>query len=62
MAIIDVRNLTKTYYTYRRGSSFSDTIKSFFRRERTCVNAVHNVSFQVDEGQITGILGPNGAG
>ena len=62
MAILDVRNLTKTYYTYRRGSSFSDTIKSFFRRERTCVNAVHNVSFQVDEGQITGILGPNGAG
>jgi len=62
LAIIDVRNLTKTYYTYRRGSSFSDTIKSFFRRERTCVNAVHNVSFQVDEGQITGILGPNGAG
>ncbi|NLM09767.1 MAG: ATP-binding cassette domain-containing protein [Clostridiaceae bacterium] len=60
--MIDVRNLTKTYYTYRRGSSFSDTIKSFFRRERTCVNAVHNVSFQVDEGQITGILGPNGAG
>lgn len=62
MAIIDVNNLTKTYYTYRRGSSFTDTIKSFFHRERVNVNAVQNVSFQVDEGQITGILGPNGAG
>jgi ABC-2 type transport system ATP-binding protein len=62
LAIIDVNNLTKTYYTYRRGSSFTDTIKSFFHRERVNVNAVQNVSFQVDEGQITGILGPNGAG
>lgn len=62
MAIIDVRNLTKTYYTYRRGSSFTDTLKSFFHRERVCVNAVQNISFQVEEGQIIGILGPNGAG
>lgn len=50
MAIIDVNNLTKTYYTYRRGSSFTDTIKSFFHRERVNVNAVQNVSFQVDDG------------
>lgn len=62
MAIISVSNLTKTYYTYRRGSSFTDTLKSFFRRERISINAVNNVSFEVEEGQIAGILGPNGAG
>lgn len=62
MAIIKVNNLIKTYYTYKRGSSFSETIKSFFHRERITVNAVHDISFQVEEGQIAGILGPNGAG
>ncbi|NLG88303.1 MAG: ATP-binding cassette domain-containing protein [Clostridiaceae bacterium] len=60
--MISVSNLTKTYYTYRRGSSFTDTLKSFFRRERISINAVNNVSFEVEEGQIAGILGPNGAG
>lgn len=62
MAVIDVRDLTKTYYTYRRGSGFKETLKSFFRRERICVNAVQDVSFRVEEGEIAGILGPNGAG
>jgi len=62
LEIISVSSLTKTYYTYRRGSSFKDTLKSFFRRERISINAVQNVSFEVEEGQITGILGPNGAG
>jgi len=62
LAIIDVRNLTKTYCTYKRGSSFTDTLKSFFHREKIIVNAVRDVTFQVDEGQIAGILGPNGAG
>ncbi|NLM96781.1 MAG: ATP-binding cassette domain-containing protein [Halanaerobiaceae bacterium] len=62
MAVIEVNNLTKTYYTYKRGSSFSETIKSFFHREHIVVNAVQDVSFQIEEGEIAGILGPNGAG
>lgn len=62
MAIITVDNLVKRYYTYKRGGSFSETIKSFFHRERITVNAVYDISFQVEEGEIAGILGPNGAG
>lgn len=60
--IIKVRNLTKTYTTYKRGSSFAETVKSLFHREKIIVEAVKDVSFEIGEGQIAGILGPNGAG
>ena len=60
--IIKVRNLTKTYTTYKRGSGFAETVKSFFHREKITVEAVKDVSFEIGEGQIAGILGPNGAG
>lgn len=62
MNIITVKNLTKTYKTYRRGSGFLETVKSFFNRESITVNAVNDISFEVEEGGIVGILGPNGAG
>lgn len=60
--MIEVKELTKTYKTYRRGSSFKETITSFFHRVPVIVNAVDHVSFEIEEGEICGILGPNGAG
>jgi ABC-2 type transport system ATP-binding protein len=62
MNIINVNDLTKTYTTYKRGSGFKETIKSFFKREEIIVRAVDNISFNVEEGEICGVLGPNGAG
>jgi ABC-2 type transport system ATP-binding protein len=62
MAIITVENLIKTYTTYKRGSGFRETVKSFFRREKVTINAVNDISFEIPEGQICGLLGPNGAG
>ncbi|MDF2858623.1 MAG: transporter, partial [Neobacillus sp.] len=59
MDIITVKDLAKTYETYKRGSGFFETVKSFFSREKVVVNAVNNVSFNVGEGEIVGILGPN---
>lgn len=62
MPIITVNDLTKTYYTYKRGNGFKETIKSFFHREKIKINAVDDISFTIQEGEICGILGPNGAG
>jgi ABC-2 type transport system ATP-binding protein len=59
---ITVRRLCKTYETYKRGSTFKETLKSFFKREKVKVDAVKSVSFDVPSGGIIGILGPNGAG
>lgn len=62
MSIITVENLVKSYTTYKRGSGFGETVKSFFKRERVDINAVNDVSFEIEKGCICGILGPNGAG
>jgi ABC-2 type transport system ATP-binding protein len=60
--IITVDNLIKKYETYKRGSGFKESIKTFFHREKVPVMAVNDISFTVEEGDIIGILGPNGAG
>ncbi|MHB8129855.1 MAG: ABC transporter ATP-binding protein [Mobilitalea sp.] len=60
--IITVENLIKKYETYKRGSGFKESVKTFFHREKVPVMAVNGVSFTVEEGDIIGILGPNGAG
>ena len=62
MSIITVENLVKSYTTYKRGSGFGETVKSFFKRERVDINAVNDISFEIEKGCICGILGPNGAG
>jgi ABC-2 type transport system ATP-binding protein len=50
--MIDVEHLSKQFVV-RRGR---------FRRERVIVEAVKDVSFHVERGELLGYLGPNGAG
>lgn len=62
MWIITVEDLVKSYKTYKRGSGFKETMKSFVKREEVEIKAVDHISFQIEKGSICGILGPNGAG
>ena len=60
--IISVENLSKEYTTYKRGESFGSTLKSLFFREKIIVQAVNSISFDIQPGEIVGLLGENGAG
>jgi ABC-2 type transport system ATP-binding protein len=60
--IIQVDHLTKTYQVPEREGGFAAAVRSFFRRKYKDVNAVQNVTFGIQPGEIVGFLGPNGAG
>ena len=62
MTAVKATNLVKSYKTYKRGSGFAESVKSFFKRESVIVNAVDDISFEIERGTVCGILGPNGAG
>lgn len=60
--IIQVDQLSKTYRVPEREAGFNAAIRSFFQRKYKDVQAVHQVSFSIQTGEIVGFLGPNGAG
>ena len=62
MDIISVKNLCKSYKVSKRNSGFWNAIKSFFKREYKMVNAVSDITFTIEKGEMIGYIGPNGAG
>lgn len=62
MPIIDVRNLGKVYPVASKEPGLKGTLRHFFRRTYRNIEAVKQVSFQIEPGEIVGFLGPNGAG
>ena len=62
MAIIHVKNLSKTFRAYKKQPGILGGLKSLVKREHFDVPAVKDVSFDIEEGELIGFIGPNGAG
>jgi len=60
--MITVQNLSKTYRVPERQPGLRASLKSMLRRTYTDVQAVRDITFSVDSGEIIGFIGPNGAG
>lgn len=61
-AMIEVENLTKTFKIIKKEKGLKGTVKSLFKREVELVNAVNNINFTINKGEIIGYIGANGAG
>jgi ABC-2 type transport system ATP-binding protein len=57
-----VDHLTKTYQVPEREGGFGAAVRSFFKRKYRDVQAVQQVTFSIEPGEVVGFLGPNGAG
>ena len=62
MSFIRLDNVSKKYKIIKRDSGFLNAVKSFFSKNYEIINAVNNISFTIDKGEIVGYIGPNGAG
>jgi ABC-2 type transport system ATP-binding protein len=62
MSVISARNLSKTYRVFRKKEGFLGALRGLFFREYKQVEAVIDVSFDIEPGEIVAFLGPNGAG
>ncbi|KJH70332.1 ABC transporter ATP-binding protein [Aliterella atlantica] len=62
MPIIEAENLSKVYPIAVKEPGLQGTITHFFRRTYRAVEAVKQVSFQIQPGEVVGFLGANGAG
>jgi ABC-2 type transport system ATP-binding protein len=60
--IIAVSNLKKHFKIYKHHRGISGAIRNLFTRQYRLVNAVDDITFEVQRGELVGYLGPNGAG
>ena len=62
MKIISVKNLSRTFKKPVREEGLKGMIKSLFSRKYEEVKAVDDISFEIEQGEIVGYIGANGAG
>lgn len=62
MAVIEIDRLSKSYRVYQKKEGLWAALRGLVRREYREVQAVREVSLQVEQGEFVAFLGPNGAG
>jgi ABC-2 type transport system ATP-binding protein len=62
MPQILVEELSKTYRIAERDAGAGGALKGLFRRRWRIIEALSNVSFALERGELVGLIGPNGAG
>lgn len=62
MPVVVAENLGKTYKVADKLPGLAGTLRHFFRRRFRYIQAVRQVNFTIEPGEIVGFLGPNGAG
>jgi ABC-2 type transport system ATP-binding protein len=60
--LIKLEGITKSFKVAKRSNGLLQATKSLFYREYTIVEALKDITFTIEPGEIVGYIGPNGAG
>ena len=60
--MIHLQSISKSFKVAKRQSGFRQAVKALFYREHTIIDALKEISFSINPGEIVGYIGPNGAG
>ena len=60
--VIEAKHLSKSFDYYKKELGLRNSLKNLFHREKLSKEAVNDISFAVEAGEMVGFLGPNGAG
>lgn len=62
MKIIEVKNLKKIFKVKEKEKGIKGSLKSIVKPKYKKIEAVDNISFSVEKGEVLAFIGPNGAG